>query len=132
MPDYRLKLVRELRQRQTQSEQLLWQHLRSGQLDGLKFRRQRPLGRYIADFCCDAAKLVVEIDGAIHEGIDRQEYDNIRDNIMKTYSYSVLRISVDEVLMDTLSVLERIRKTARERIQNSPSPLEGEGAGGEG
>ena len=130
MPEYRRKLVRELRQRQTHSEQLLWQHLRSGQMDGLKIRRQRPIDRYIADFCCDAAKLVVEIDGAIHAGIDPQEYDAIRDKMMKASRYEVLRFSVDEVLMETLSVLERIRQTAKERIHSSPSPLAGEGVGG--
>jgi len=66
IPDHQLQLARQFRGQETATEALLWKHLRGKSLAGAKFRRQRPLGRYIADFCCDAARLVVEIDGSIH------------------------------------------------------------------
>ena len=132
MPGYRLRLVRDLRQRQTESEQLLWQHLRSGRLDGLKFRRQRSLGRYIADFCCDAAKLVIEIDGGIHEGQDRKEYDRIRDDILTAHNYALLRFSVDDIIQHTSQIVAQIREVAFDRLKNPPSPAREAGKTGRG
>lgn len=130
MPDYQRQLVRDLRQRQTETETLLWQELRNGKLDGLKFRRQRPLGRYIADFCCDAKKLVVEIDGAVHETQNQRDYDALRDEMMKVYDYTVLRIRADDVEASLETVLARIRVAATANATVTPSPLVGEGAGG--
>jgi very-short-patch-repair endonuclease len=110
MPEYRVKLVRGLRKRQTESEQYLWSFLRAGKLEGCKFRRQRPLDRYIADFCCDALKLVIEIDGTIHDGIDQQEYDAVRNNLMAAHGFTVVRISASEIVTQTETALERIRQ----------------------
>ena len=98
MPEYRVKLVRELRQRQTESEQLLWECLRGRKISGMKFRRQRPLGRYIADFCCDEAKLVVEIDGGIHSEAEQIEYDAIRDEALFALGYRIVRLTVEDVI----------------------------------
>src|SRR5215212_2623717 len=100
IPVYQLQLVRELRQRQTETEVLVWECLRGKRLAGAKFRRQRPLGRYIADFCCDSARLVVEIDGSIHSSEDQQEYDAIRDDVLKAWGYTCIRIAVEEVVSD--------------------------------
>ncbi len=60
--------ARELRQRATEAEQMLWERVRNRRLGGLKFRRQHPLGPYIVDFYCAEHRLVVEVDGPIHEG----------------------------------------------------------------
>jgi len=108
MPEYQLQLARELRQRQTESEALMWECLRGKRLAGAKFRRQRPLGRYIADFCCDSARLVVEIDGGIHSVEDQKEYDAIRYDVLKAWKYTLIRIRAEEVTSDLFSVLARI------------------------
>ena len=82
--------------------------MRGRRLAEAKFRRQRPLGRYIADFCCDAARLVVEIDGGSHFLPDQQEYDKIRDDILAAWGYRLVRISTDEIAGDLPAVLTRI------------------------
>ena len=108
IPDYQSQLARDLRLRQTESEALMWERLRGNRLAGAKFRRQRPLGRYIADFCCDSARLVVEIDGGIHTMEDQREYDAIRDDLLKAWGYTLLRIKVEEITSDLTAVLARI------------------------
>jgi very-short-patch-repair endonuclease len=100
------EVARGLRQRQTPAEQRLWLHLRGGQLDGRRFRRQQPIGPYIADFYCAAAKLVVEVDGPIHE---RQvEYDRERDAYLAAHDLRVLRFTNQAVLYDLDTVLRAI------------------------
>jgi len=89
--------ARELRARQTRSEAILWAHLRDRAFDGLKFRRQRPLGPYFADFCCEEMKLIVEIDGGIHDTKHALEYDAERDEYMRQCGYTVLRVRADDV-----------------------------------
>lgn len=108
IPDYQLRHVRELRQRQTESEAVMWECLRDKRLSGAKFRRQRPLGRYIADFCCDSARLVIEIDGGIHSAADQQEYDKIRNDVLNAWGYTLIRIGVEEVTSDLPEVIARI------------------------
>ena len=88
--------ARELRQRMTPAERVLWGRLRSRQVGGFKFRRQHPLGPYIADFYRAEAKLVVELDGGIHRG--QREDDAIRTAQFEAFRYRVLRFSNDQVL----------------------------------
>lgn len=75
----------------------MWELLRRKQLDGVKFRRQHPFGRYIADFYSDEAKLVIEIDGSVHETVSQKEYDAIRDDIIRNYGVRILRISNEDI-----------------------------------
>src|SRR5487761_1876979 len=77
LPPYLVELCRTMRREPAEPEAWLWACLRGRRLAGAKFRRQRPLGRYIADFCCEEAKLVVELDGGVHASQD--EYDSLRD-----------------------------------------------------
>ena len=70
-------IAKRLRKGETKSEKLLWEKLRGRKLLGLKFRRQQEIGRYITDFLCYSKKIVIEVDGLIHE--DRKEYDEKRD-----------------------------------------------------
>ncbi len=116
MPEYRRLLARTLRQNMTASEKLLWQCLRNRQLGGLKFRRQRPLGRYIADFCCDEAKLVIEIDGPTHETPDQKGYDQVRERELIAHGYMTLRFRVEEIQQQLPKVLQRIQQVALERL----------------
>src|ERR1051325_1919180 len=93
MPEYQRALVRELRERSTESEDILWAQLRGRKCGGFKFRRQRPLGRFIVDFCCDEAKLVVEIDGAVHDASEQQAYDREREEALSWHGYEIIRFT---------------------------------------
>src|SRR5581483_706239 len=78
LPEYLLKLIREFRTNPTDAEAMLWECLRARRLNGFKFRRQHPNRRYVVDFYCHEARLIVEVDGDIHDVPDQQEYDVIR------------------------------------------------------
>ncbi len=98
--------ARQLRRNPTPAEQILWSHLRNKQLDGRKFRRQHPMGKFIADFCCPACKLIVEVDGPIHA---RQSgHDKSRAEVFAAYGYCVLRFSNEQVETALDSVLAKI------------------------
>jgi adenine-specific DNA-methyltransferase len=106
-------LARHLRKNPTDAESRLWQHLQQRQLAGFRFRRQAPLGPYVADFVCQSEKLVVEVDGGEHA--DRIEHDNRRTAWLAANGYRVLRFWNNDVLGNTESVLETILKTIEER-----------------
>ncbi|MFQ5610590.1 MAG: endonuclease domain-containing protein [Anaerolineae bacterium] len=98
--------ARELRQQMTPAEKTLWQRLRNKQLNGFKFRRQHPLGPFIADFYCPACRLVVEIDGDIHDL--QPERDAARTERFEQYGYRVIRFRNEQVLDDLEGVLTAI------------------------
>jgi len=111
------ELCRELRQRQTQAENILWDNLRNRRLHNRKFLRQYPIcaqsliGRnlyYIPDFYCHEAKLVVEADGPIHNF--KNEYDRNRDEVLKLLELNILRFENDEILNNTQRVLQKIKE----------------------
>lgn len=113
--DLRRKITeaaREHRKNPTKSEKILWDALRGKKLDGIKFRRQQPIGVYIADFYSSAYRLVVEVDGGIHEF--QQEADAERDETMKTLGLNVLRLPAELVENDLGSALEKIREKIKE------------------
>lgn len=80
----------------TLPERILWQFLRGSCFAGLRFRRQHPIGYYIADFCCPSKKLIIELDGKYHETI-RQE-DKERDDYLQKHGFRVLRFTNDHIL----------------------------------
>ena len=96
----------------------------------LKFRRQYVIENFIVDFYCAELRLIIEVDGAIH---DKQAvHDAIRQERLEAYNTAVLRFRNEQVLEETNFVLSTIEKTAQDiRSQSSPSPKIGEGAGGE-
>ena len=102
--------ARELRKTSTDAETLLWFRLRSRQLLDLKFRRQRPIGKYIADFACLEIGLVIELDGGQH--LDQIAYDARRTAEMKQLGFATLRFWDHEVLKEKDAVMERIRQFA--------------------
>jgi very-short-patch-repair endonuclease len=106
-PPERTRFARRLRVDATRAEKLLWQELRGRRLDGWKFRRQEPIDRYVADFVCNDARLVIEIDGPGHQ--DRVEQDAARSAVIEAYGYRVLRIADSAVLDDLAGVLAQIR-----------------------
>jgi len=99
--------ARELRRKQTDAELALWQALRKSQVEGFRFRRQVPVGPYIADFVCHSAKLVIEVDGSQHE--QNQAYGKVRTARMEIDGYRVLRFWNNEVLGNIEGVLEVVR-----------------------
>jgi very-short-patch-repair endonuclease len=80
--EFKLAFARQLRVSATDFESMLWSHLRNSQINGLRFRRQQPIGPYIADFYCPAAKLVVELDGSQHGAARSRDYDLRRTRYM--------------------------------------------------
>ncbi len=104
-------------------EAVLWEALRARRLGGLKFRRQHPLGSYIADFYCAAARLVVEIDGASHDS--RVAEDRARDAQMRAQGLHVLRFPASAVSSSATAVLRTIRSVADDRIAALNSGREG-------
>ncbi|GBE35111.1 hypothetical protein BMS3Bbin06_01647 [bacterium BMS3Bbin06] len=100
-------LSRNLRKRETDAERLLWQHIRSKQIDGFKFRRQQCIGRYIVDFVCFERKAVIEVDGGQHS---EERADKARDRWLNKEGFQVLRFWNNEVLLNLKGVLEVIRK----------------------
>jgi very-short-patch-repair endonuclease len=110
-------MARELRKRATPPEQLLWELLRNRRLSGLKFRRQHPLGGFVADFYCAAAQLIIELDGAVHQEPTQQERDRVRQQVLQMYGIACLRFTNREVFQHTEQVLQRILQVAYQRIQ---------------
>ncbi|MGH8273942.1 MAG: endonuclease domain-containing protein [Gammaproteobacteria bacterium] len=103
--------ARALRSQSTDAERRLWYHLRAGRLAGLKFRRQHPLPPYVVDFYCDAAKLVVELDGPQHD----EAVDAGRTNAIERTGIKVLRFWDNDVLQNTQAVLEAILNAVHAR-----------------
>src|SRR5262245_31114717 len=103
----RTNYARELRKNQTDTERRLWQLLRSRQLEDYKFRRQRPIGRFIVDFCSFKARLVIELDGGQH--IEDQDYDMRRTAELNRRGFKVVRFWDHEVLRDSHSIIDAIR-----------------------
>ncbi|MGH8281115.1 MAG: endonuclease domain-containing protein [Gammaproteobacteria bacterium] len=109
LPSITKTRAKVLRRQATDAETRLWFYLRSGRLCGLKFRRQHPIPPYIVDFYCEAAKLVVELDGSQHG----PHTDTIRSQALERIGMKVLRFWDNEVTRDTEAVLTVILNTAR-------------------
>jgi very-short-patch-repair endonuclease len=93
VPSPETNRARELRTNMTTSEWRMWQHLRGRQMSGWKFRRQAAIGRYVVDFVCFAARLIVELDGSSHDGEDAQvAYEQRRQTWLEAQWYRVLRL----------------------------------------
>ena len=104
--------ARDLRKNETSAEELLWRNLRNRKLDGLKFRRQHPLDKFIPDFYCHEKKLAIEVDGSVHDSRDAKESDEGRTYELKELGITVLRFRNEEVLKDMSLVLKKIREIA--------------------
>ncbi len=101
-----LEKARSLRQTQTDAEGLLWHYLRNKRLGGYKFRRQHPMGKYIADFVCLSRKLIIELDGGHHA--KENDYDEERDRFLQNEGYRVMRFWNNEILESCMGVLEKV------------------------
>ncbi len=113
--------ARQMRHDPTPAENALWQQLRRKNVGEYKFRRQHPIDRFIVDFFCAEARLVIEVDGAVHDYT--QEEDAIRTEFLESRGLRVIRFSNDEVLQDIDSVLERIKESLQSPLPPASSPL---------
>ena len=107
-----VRIARQLRRTMTLPEVLLWQALKPADVN---VRKQHPCGPFVVDFYCAAAKLVIEIEGIVHDMGERPERDAARFAWLERQGYAVLRIPATEVLKDVGEVAEAIVAACRER-----------------
>ncbi|MCC8938207.1 endonuclease domain-containing protein [Bradyrhizobium sp. Arg68] len=106
--------AKQLRRTMTRAETLLWRHLKADRLAGLNFRRQAPIGTYIADFVAHSCKLIVEVDGESHDFEERIRRDERRDAWLASRGYRVLRFTNDDVLRNLEGVALAILQAAEQ------------------
>ena len=115
--------AKALRKNMTRTELILWEHLRSKKILGLRFRPQHPIDIFIADFYCHPVKLVIEIDGGIHTTKEQKEYDIGRTAELNYWEIKVIRFTNKEIEKELKSVLETIKQVCQTRqseIRKSP------------
>jgi very-short-patch-repair endonuclease len=127
--------AKTMRRAMTHAEVLLWQALRHDTIDGMRFRRQHPIGHYIADFACAPVKLVVEVDGATHGSDAEVEHDQRRSEYLAERGWHIMRFANARVYSDLAGVVEHIWFEVRRlkvtpstaATRRSPSPASGGG-----
>jgi very-short-patch-repair endonuclease len=122
MDEIRMR-ARQLRKNSTDAERLLWRKLRFWQIEGLKFRRQQPLGQYIVDFVCLEKGLIIELDGGQHA--QQANYDTERDAWLRNQGFVILRFWNHDVLRNMDGVMEHVIKSLKSTPFLNPSPQGG-------
>jgi very-short-patch-repair endonuclease len=110
--------ARILRKNMTSQEILLWERLKLKQICGVRFRRQHPIDFFIADFYCHEARLVVELDGGVHNR--QKEYDDGRSAEMERYFIKVIRFTNSEIENKIGDVIKKIENEVSNRIKSPP------------
>ena len=123
-----VELARRLRKQMTPAEKILWRRLRKQNITSWHFRRQHPIGFYIADFYCHEARLVIEVDGGVHSLPNRKEHDENRDAEMEKLGIKILRFTNNEILNQTSEVVNTIEKGLM-KLTLPPFPLPSKGRG---
>ena len=103
--------AKDMRQTGNLAETLIWDRLKNKKLCEATFCRQKVIGSYIADFCCETKKIVIEIDGSSHDA--KIEYDNERDKYLEAAGFEVIRISADDVLNNMIGVVRRLEEVVK-------------------
>lgn len=128
-PERTIRRARRLRKSPTRAEEFFWSLVRDRALEGLRFRRQVPIGSCVVDFACLSARLIIEADGGVHAL--RTFDDARRDAWLTSQGFRVLRFPNAEILRKPNDVLDAIRRAAKEppseRLRRPPSPEMGEG-----
>ncbi len=106
-PDIFVK-AKELRKDMTAPETILWKRLRGRQLNGMKFRRQHPIDIFIADFYCHDEKIIVELDGGIHDTLEQMEHDDGRTFELEEKGFKIIRFRNEEIINEIDKVLAKI------------------------
>lgn len=102
--------ARELRKRMTDSEKILWSKLRRKQLSGKRFRRQHPIDIFIVDFYCHESRLVIEVDGGIHNEPEQREYDKGRSHELEKHGLKIIRFTNEQIQNDISKTLIEIER----------------------
>jgi very-short-patch-repair endonuclease len=102
--------AKQLRSQLTPAEACLWDALRANKLFGFRFKLQHPLNNFIADFYCHSAKLVIELDGSIHDEEEQKDWDTNRTAMLEEFGINVLRFQNNDVLTDIDGVLAKIKQ----------------------
>ena len=105
-------LASQLRSRGTKSEILLWNQLKGGQMNGLRFIRQKPIGDFIVDFYCKEVGLVIELDGLSHQYNEVMDMDERKQSYLENIGLKVIRFEDEDVIRDMLNVMRVIEHTA--------------------
>ena len=113
--DYLKELRRSLRSNSTSAEATLWSLLKNKQFCGRKFRRQQSIENYIVDFYCSSEKLVIEVDGGVHDNLGQANADELRDQRLRKLGFTVLRLDNDLVLNYPDMALDQIRSCFTDR-----------------
>jgi len=114
--------ARALRRNSTDAERILWSELRDHRLNGAGFRRQVPIDKYITDFMCHAAKLVIELDGGQHFSDRGEQADAARSAVIEAKGFQVLRFSNHDVMTNRAGVLETIAAAVAARAPTLTLP----------
>ncbi len=118
-----LQRAKQLRDDSAPAERILWARLRDRQLQGIKFRRQVPIDRFIVDFYCAEPKLIVELDGDSHS--EREAYDAQRTEVLQQFGFSLIRFDNSDVFDHLDRVLDLILQHCTGNLAPHPSPLPG-------
>ena len=113
------KKAKQLRKDETEAEKILWTRLNKNQMMGLQFRRQHPINRFIADFYCARIKLVIEVDGSVHELPENEAYDIGRSEILNDFGITVIRFSNEQIIEDIEFVRIKIENTIKNLLYKS-------------
>lgn len=117
------RIAEELRKNMTEAEKVLWERINRKQIAGVRFRRQHPIGRFIADFYCHKARLVIEVDGSVHDDSEVKERDEGREYELKELGLRVMRFTNGEIFTDIQSVISRIEAIViKSMIPLNPPP----------
>ena len=114
--------AKQLRSKMPRSEALLWSYIRKRALSGARFRRQHPVGPYIADFACVGAKLIVEVDGYTHWTAEQLEHDARRTKYLEERGWRVLRVTSADVYDNLSGVWETIAVHLPPPAASQPPP----------
>ena len=115
--DGKIERARELRRDSSRAERICWEQLRAHRIQGIKFRRQHPIGRYFADFACPSRRLIIEIDGEHHA--DQIEADARRTAELERAGWRVIRFAASEVVQNPESIWVAVQLA----IDSSRNPL---------
>jgi len=121
--------ARNNRMASTAGEKEMWKYLQSFRPYGARFRRQTPIGSYVADFAWLSARIVIEVDGISHEGEDQKERDKRKDAFLQREGFEVFRVNDNEVIANSPTAFAAIDAAVRGRLDAPPlaPPHKGEG-----
>jgi very-short-patch-repair endonuclease len=120
-----LSRARDLRKRMTDAETILWSRIRPRACPALRFRRQHPIGPFIADFACPLSRVVIEVDGATHGTDSERAYDARRDAYMRARGWHVIRVTnidIYEYLHETLDMIFQSAPPSSRLLRGDPPP----------